>query len=229
MLLIQLRKTVETGSDFDRLYGDDVQEISKLYSESLAYIWFAAENSAGNVKSLRSVQSRLLFNAAKSFSAAVHLLRTGYVLQPGILARSSLETMNVAVYLCVKPNDLQRYEDGNLESTRCIGEVKRVLPRFGELYGELSEQFVHAGTMHALPSYSLTYKQHHPAIDANLLILRRVAWMLYVATEFVFIEHFTEHRYFKRQESGEYVYRPSANELEWLATFLAPKRLQSKD
>jgi hypothetical protein len=228
MLLMELRRTFQTASEFDSLYGDDVEEISKLYSESLAYIRFACEDSTSDEKSLRSVQSRLLLNAAKSFSAAVHLLRTGYVLQPGVLVRSALETIGVAVYLCVRPGELKRYEDGTLESTRCIGEAKGVLPWFGELYGSLSEQFVHIGRLHALPNYSFAYTKRHPAVGTNLLILRRLAWMLSVATEFIFTEHFTELRYFRRLESGKYVYLPSKTEPEWLAAFLAPEHLRSE-
>ena len=81
----------------------------------------------------------------KSFTAAFSLLRIAWRLQPFLCIRNSYEALSVVLHLFNYWEDLLNYKNGKLKSTTTSNSAKKLLPFFGQIYGQLSEEFGHIG------------------------------------------------------------------------------------
>jgi hypothetical protein len=91
---------------------------------------------------LRTCLAILLSNLLKSLTAAFALLRTGWRLQPFMCLRNAYEALGVAihlVHLVQSPESLVLYKNEKLDSTNTIASGKRLLPFFGQLWGDFSD------------------------------------------------------------------------------------------
>jgi hypothetical protein len=157
-------------------------------------------------------------NASNSFAAATAILRMGYVLQPGIIIRSILESISTVFHLLQHPSDLAAYENHTLQSPKTIAAAKKALPPFGSLYGHFSDNFAHIGHLHKSISPIAEFKERHEALEVNLGSLRIAAWLLYVTTELLFNELVSAPRYWRPVQNG-YAYDPLQEERNWMLAF----------
>jgi len=219
MLINQLRREgPRIEASFDTLCANDLAELSSLFSKANGLFFSGMAVGTKQDDDLRVACSQLLMNAANSFAAAVAVLRMGYVLQPGIILRSLLEAVSTALHLLLNPKDLQAYKSHTLQSPKTIAAAKKVLPPFGLLYGNYSDNFAHIGHLHKSLTPVREYTEKHEALGANLSMLRIAAWLLYVTAELVFNELVDRPRYWHPVEQG-YAYAPSDDEKNWMQKF----------
>lgn len=219
MLINQLRREgPRIEASFDALCANDLAELSSLCSKANGLFFSGMAVGTKQEDDLRVACSQLLMNAANSFAAAVAVLRMGYVLQPGIILRSLLEAVSTSLHLLLNPMDLHAYNSHTLQSPKTIAAAKKVLPPFGVLYGNFSDNFAHIGHLHKSITPVREYTERHEALNVNLSMLRIAAWLLYVTAELVFNELVASPRYWHPVEQG-YAYAPSEDEKAWMQGF----------
>jgi hypothetical protein len=220
MLLNQLRRDgPKIEASFDALYEEDLRRLSALLSTTSALLLSGFKVSVRSGTELNTACAELLTNASSSFCAATAILRMGYVLQPGIVIRSMLESVSTVLHLIQRPADLASYKNHTLQSPKTIVSAKKALPPFGMIYGFFSDNFAHVGRLHKSVTPLREFKAGNEAIDLNLGFLRFSAWLLYVTTELLFNDLLEAPRYWKPVDGG-FAYDPSEAERAWMAEFL---------
>lgn len=219
MLINQLgREGPRIEASFDALCAVDLVELSALLSKANGLFFSGMAVGLKQDDELRVACSQLLMNAANSFAAAVAVLRTGYVLQPGIILRSLLEAVSTSLHLMQNPKDLHAYKSNTLQSPKTIAAAKKALPPFGLLYGHFSDNFAHIGHLHKSITPIREYTSKHEALEVNLSSLRIASWLLYVTGELVFNDLVEHPRYWHPVDQG-YAYDPSDEEKAWMQNF----------
>ena len=175
------RDAAKIAQSFDAICAADLMEISGEFAATYGLVMTGVIASSQCQDDLRLACGELLSNAMNTVAAAASLLRTGYVLQPGILIRSCLEAVSVALHLVQNDQDLASYNAHTLESTRTIASAKRVLPPFGRIYQFYSREFVHIGKLHKSITKISPCMEKDEALDANLGFVRFATWLVYVA------------------------------------------------
>jgi hypothetical protein len=223
------RDSLKIAASFDRFCEKDLAEMSALFSLAYLYIGVKFMRSGSIGDEYEHIRAQLLYNAADSCTAAVDLLRSGFKLQSGMLVRNILEMISTALHLSMKPEDLDAFKEGKLDSTKTISEAKKVLPLFGHYYGFFSENFIHVAHLHWRAHPLVEYEGRDEGLITCLMFLKSSIWLLYVATEFVCFDDVVKHRYFEKLGPGKFAYRPSKEERAWLEGFLEESERVSKD
>jgi len=225
MVLNQLRREgPKIAESFDNAFDAQLREISEEFAKTFALLSFGYKNCVGKKdERLRCVCAELLVNAAYTLMGALELLRHGFRLQPGILIRSEIETICVALSLFSKPGLLKEYEKGELDSTKMVGPAKKVLPFLGHLYGHFSEEFAHLGRLHRMLHSWDVFSPDDQAGVVNLRFIKLGLNLLMISAELVFPNFTTIHRYWKELAPQTYAYNPSHEERKWQETFLEIK------
>ena len=205
---------------FDELCESDIKELSHLQSQAATLILAGMAKATKAGDRLRITCGQLLMNALNSFTAAVHVLRGGFVLQPPILLRSLLERLAVIIHLMMKPNDLADLNSGKLLSTKAVATASKAISGFGRLYGEFTNEFAHSSSIDLCLQPLSEYKALSEPLKVNLAYLRGSLWLFYVTVELTFHDVVPETRYWKRKGHGTLCYNPSTEEQEWLRKFL---------
>lgn len=226
MLINQISRDAEKISkSFDALHGAELEKMSGLFAHCSAIVTSGLIKADLDQDDLRKACAELLFNSLNSMVAAAYMLRGGFVLQPGPVIRSAIESMAVALHLMQFSEDLQKHREHKFESTRAISSAKRVFPPFGQMYGLLSREFTHVGSLHKQLTPIREYIGSEESLQLNIQFLTSGIWMCYVSCELVFLDTVSQPRYWREmpdQVAGKtaYSYEPSAEEKAWMADFL---------
>jgi len=221
MLANQMRRdTLKIQDSFDAHWDSELTKIDEEYSKacSLIYAALTTDYYKGDSRFLRSAE--LLSNAANTFIAAIHLLRSGFVLQPGILLRTIVESVATAVHLCTDEKALEKYETGKLDSGYAVKSARTVFPLIAKLYGYYSNNFAHIGELHKTFTGLTPYTEGDVRVNANISMLKYCVLVLYMTSELLFPQFVVAHRYWKPLNPEGFHYAPDEDELKWLATFI---------
>jgi hypothetical protein len=167
----------------------------------------------------------LLYHTSLGLSAATQLLRLGYPLSVGVIARNVLEMIATVLHLHTCPDDLKKFRDGRFESTKAIPSAKKVFPWFGELYGLLSNEFVHVGEQcNEMQTFRPYKSRNDEPLGHGLTILKIEVWMFYVTVERTFYGFVKQPRYWVKKPSDiedEHIlqYAPTSEETGWAQNF----------
>ena len=222
MLANRVEREAEfVAKDFDALCREHVKDIDEVYSTVAGLTHFGMMQADLHGDDLRKNLSVLLSNALKSFTAGFALLRTGWRLQPYLCIRNSYEGLSVAVHLITKPEDLERFKEDKLESTSTFKSAKRLLPIFGQIYGNLSEQFAHIGRPFRYVQQANKYTESEADLWGCLSQLALVVWFLYWVVELAFYDWVPNHRFWKKVGENAYEFSPTAESAAWKTRLLA--------
>jgi hypothetical protein len=209
----------KVAASFDLAIGDDLIHVSDLVGKTygiLAPRFLQADFFDPN---RGPTCARLLNTAMTTFLGCIHLARGGYRLQCMSLSRGILETVSTVINLMMEPDATEAFHAGKLQSTKSIGIAKKVIPDFGRIYGEFSNEYVHIGSLHTDLNQTTPYKKEDEALDAIRPMLRMMSWLLFITAELAFVEDIGHTRYWKivgqRENGNEVVYSPSDAELKW--------------
>lgn len=219
VLINQLRRDApKIEASFDAACDEEIREISELFSLTVGVLIASLRLASRQNDELRLAAGPLLSNASNSLAAAAAVLRAGYVLQPGILIRSLLETVSTVLHLIQVPGGLGELRSGRLKSTRTLAAAKTALPPIGALYGYFSENFAHIGDLHkGLPRVG-EFERGDEALEVNLGFLRIGTWLLYTTTELLYFDLVPQPRYWV-SASGGFTFDPSDDERKWMDSF----------
>jgi hypothetical protein len=233
--LLEIRTTVlinqitrdadRIAKSFDNLHGEDLRAISKQFAHCFGLLTTGMIQATQEEDELRIACGELLSNSLNSIAASAYLLRGGFVLQPGLVIRSSIESLAVVLHLIQFQNDLKLHRTHTFESTRAIASAKRVFPPFGRIYGLLSNEFTHIGKLHKQITPIREYTQGYEPLELNMQFIRSAVWMCYVTCELAFLEAVATPRYWEEvpapsARQAAYAYNPSPKEKAWMDTFL---------
>jgi hypothetical protein len=181
VLVNQISRDAERiAKSFDKLHSRDMEGISEQFSLCYATLTSGLLNAAQDDDELRVACGELLSNALNSMAAASYLVRGGFVLQPGGVVRSCVETLAVVLHLMQFQSEVGSYRSDKFNSTRTIASAKRVFPPFGRLYGLLSEQFAHTGKLHKQLTPIREYEASYEPLAINMRFIATGVWMCYV-------------------------------------------------
>lgn len=213
------REGPRIAASFDELTRGDIAECSELFSFAQARLFRHLPKVEDN--GFEATSARLLFSAANSYVAAVEVGRRGYARQHGALSRMVVETIATVLAIAVNAAALEKFHAGKLESTKCIGMAKAVLPFIGGLYGMLSNNFVHIGTAHAEFEGPKAYWKGDERLGFIVTSSKMMALLLDISTELIFAQDQTQFRYWKKEGQG-WRFSPSDEVMSWMEAY-APK------
>ncbi|WP_024834014.1 hypothetical protein [Ruminiclostridium josui] len=213
------RDSVNVAKSFDKLCGAQMKKISELYSRSIYYIGDGFVRAAKNSDDVGVECGKLLMNAMQTITASVELLRNGYILQPGMLLRSIIETFSLISYILLEPNAFNEFKGGRIDINSTIKYGKKVLPPLGEFQGLLSNNFVHISHLHSEYNIITVYDEMTEPLDLNLGIIKNAVWMLYVITELVYYNYFDKHLFWDKKNKYEYIFKGREGADAWMKDF----------
>lgn len=213
------RDSPKIAASFDLAIGNDLNKVSELVGQAFGILAPRFLKSDFFDQNRGPTCARLLNTAMITFLGCIHLARGGYRLQCLSLGRSILETVSTVINLMMEPGATEAFHAGKLQSTKSIGVAKKVIPEFGRIYGEFSNEYVHIGGMHSNLNPITAYKKDDEDLNVIRLNMRMMSWLLFIAAELAFVEELEHTRYWKivgrREECNEVVYSPSDEELKW--------------
>ncbi len=122
------RDSVNVAKSFDKLCEAQMKKISELYSKSVYYIGDGFVRSVENSDEIGVECGKLLMNAMQTITASVELLRNGYILQPGMLLRSIVETFSLISYILLESTAFNEFKGGKIDINSTIKYGKKVFP-----------------------------------------------------------------------------------------------------
>lgn len=219
------REGPRIAASFDELTRADVAECSELFSFAQARLFRHLPKVEDN--GFEATSARLLFSATNSYIAAIEVGRRGYARQHGALSRMVVETIATVLAIAVNEHALEKFHAGKLESTKCIGMAKAVIPFIGSLYGMLSNNFVHVSTGHAEFEGPKVYTKGDERLGFIVTSSKVMALLLDISTELIFAHDQREFRYWKKEDKG-WLFSPSDEVMAWMDAY-APMSGPSSD
>lgn len=166
----------------------------------------------------KATAARLLYNAANSCVASIQVARNGYPRQYGAVARMLIEALAIVIVLAIKEGALEDFHSGKLDSNKCVGWSKAVLPPMAKYWGMLSNDFVHIGPAHATFDGPVRYTDNDPSLQFLVNSIKGNIWLLYVVTDLVVSDEANAHRFWRRK-GQEAWFEPSSETQKWTEEF----------
>jgi hypothetical protein len=198
VLLNQLQRDCpKIAISFDEFLKDDLEKVSELVASTFTILMPHILGRDLSDEARSATCARLLNTAMTTFIGCIHLARGGFRLQYATLSRSVIETICTVLHLMVSPNALRDFHARKLKSSKSINVAKQVIPIFGNIWGLLSNQFVHITTLHSKLEPLTSYKDGDEDLAFIRLNIKTLAWLLFVSTELTFVEMVARPRYWK--------------------------------
>jgi len=216
MLTNQLQRDgPKIARSFDKILSKQLSEASRLVGLTTGLLskHLFAPDDLGS----RATTARLIASAINSYIASIEVARHGFPLQHGAISRSIVEVLASVIVIVTDGTALEKFHAGKLPSTKCIGQAKKSLPLIGPLWGFLSNEFVHVGSLHATLELPAPYTTADERLEflSNSILLN--SWLIYVVTELVFHDE-VWCVYWKSDEQGV-TFSPTDEGNEWLDRF----------
>lgn len=215
------------AATFDGLARGPIRECSEVMS--MAQVMLIKHLPEIEDNGSRATCARLLFSAAHSYVAAIEVARKGYPREFGALMRLIVETIATVLTIAIDGGPtLEKFHQGKLETTRCIGTAKKALPFIGRLNGELSNNFVHIGELKNSIDGATPYKIGDQRLDFVITMMKFMALLLDIVTEVIFSDDIENHRYWKKEGKG-WKFEPTKETQEWMEKFAPQTKVQPPD
>ena len=185
MLIKQLQRDgPKVARSFDGLARRDIVECSRIFARcSARLIPFMPQPDETGFK---ETAARLLFSALNAYVASIEVARHGYPRQYGASARLVVETIAVVLDIATVADSLEKFHKGKLKSTKSMQSAKKCLPMLGEIYGLLSNDFVHIGRGHATLEGPSLYNPGDQALRFVTMTSRALVVFIDVVADLIF-------------------------------------------
>ncbi len=150
----------------------------------------------------------LLWQACNTMMAALQLIRQGYPLEPQFLMRTALESTALAIGFHINEKAYRDYIDGKLDGKGSIKFAKKIIPEFGQIWGNLSA-VTHPSKRTTGNNYSpdstviigggYTDKLSHRTLF-NFALLNYMLLNIWKGAEYVFYDFDPKHYFWQRNE-----------------------------
>lgn len=210
------RDSKRIAETFDVLCDSEMKILNELYSKCICRISDGFLRATVNKDEFAMECGKLLMNATKTIQASVELLRTGYILQPSMLIRSTVEVFSLIAYMKIKPQGYNEFKNGEVNINKTIAYGKEIVPLLGLFQGLLSNNFVHISDLHTEFNNINEYTEMDGPLELNLNIIHTAIWLTDTISELIFYEYFEEHEFWKHKSGREYEYKFDENNLKWM-------------
>lgn len=218
MLLNQLhRDGPRVAKSFDSLAGDHLVVCSAIFGRVQGLLIRHLPRLEDN--GFKATATRLLSNAANSYVASIELARHGYPRQYGAVARMFIEALATVIALAIKEGALDKFHSGTLDSAKCISLAKPVLPMIGQIWGLLSNSFVHIGKRHSVLEPPSVYTADDEALSFIITSMRGSALLLYIVADLIVSDENGAPGFWKREDQ-KVSFDPEPELSQWMAGFL---------
>lgn len=217
MLVKQLhRDGPRVAKSFDLLARKDISECSAVFARQTAMLlrYLHGVDDDG----FHATAARLLFSALNSYTASVEVARHGYPRQYGATARMVVETLATVLAITTEPASLKKFNEGKLDSTKCFPAAKKCLPMIGQLYGMLSNDFVHIGRGHAVFQGPSLYKPADESLQFIISCMRALILLTDIVVDLIFGTDSGSTLYW-RQEGKGWIFDPEPTTRNWMNEF----------
>lgn len=203
-------------------HRSELLEVSGLFARAHFLSLSGFIKAARSGDQLFSTLTALVHNAGGSVAAAASLICQGFRLQPIGVLRNCLENLGVASHLFLRPDELPRFQSGDLDSPKTIGSLKKLVPPMGGLYGLYSETFAHIGPLYGRIELPKRPAEDDQALPLNMAALRVGTWAFYVIAELLSVAHLgnNDAQYWRPVGNGVYAYDPAQPTRDAMAKFL---------
>jgi hypothetical protein len=215
------REAQSIAKGFDDMCRAHVSDIEEIYGSVSVLLLAGSKNAENNNDRIRLTLFRVLTNALKSFTAAFSLLRTGWRLQPYQCIRNCMEALSVVLHLFTHAEDLEKFERDELDSTKTFKAAKELMPPFGKVYGDLSNDFTHVGRPFRFVQKGIPYTQDESDLWHCLGVLMSVLWLMYQVTELIFLDSAEKPQFWKQVGENKYQLEPSEEARAWQAKLVS--------
>ncbi len=213
------RDSGKIAKSFDKLCNEELIEISELFSRSAYMVGDGLVRAVHDDNEIKITSSKLLMNALITIQASVELLRKGYILQPGMLLRSTVEAVSTVAYFLIEEDGYIKYKDGKLNVNKTIKYGKQVIPPLGYIQGFLSNKFVHIDNLHSENNTVTEYNEMIEPLRINLGLIKASTWLVYVVSELTFYDYFNEHIFWSKIAENGYKFEITPKEKIWMNNF----------
>ena len=200
------RESKIAAKSFNRLCKNEITQMNNAFSTSVYIIGNGFKRAVDAEDDICVECGKLLMNACNTIQASFEILRAGYILQPGMLLRSVIETFSVISYVITVSTGYQQLIDGEIDGNKTIKYGKKVIPTLGKLHGLLSNNFVHTSKLHSDFNIILEYKEMTEPLRINLDMIKAAIWHIEVISELVYFHYFEGHEYWKRLGENQYAF-----------------------
>ena len=214
------REARVVAQSFDAISGEAVAHLEVMYGRVAALLYVGLKSAKASGNELRHTCAIVLTNALKSLTGAFTLLRTGWRLQPYLCLRNGMEATSVVIHLLQRPDDLEKFKEGQLESPKTLKSAKAAIPPIGQMYGILSEEFVHVGKPFLHVQKGNVYTESEWEMWQCLASVSGFAFMLFLVTELMFIEEVAEPQCWARGSAGGFTQQWSVEIKAWREAFV---------
>ena len=153
-----LDSRVKTISEFKESYKQELMDLENeinlinefyllLFSKKPEYCF--QEKSEFLILILRSVDYLI---------SAISLVEQRAMFEAGNIVRLCIETSSIAIHINSDSEIFKKYKQNKYKSTSAINYAKKHIEITGELWGSLSEIFVHPNTFHGIVSQQIDNK-----------------------------------------------------------------------
>jgi hypothetical protein len=203
------RECHKIAESFDSIFEEEFKQMSSDISEILPLIFLGYKESNIDKNELLITLGDLLRNSVYTLISSVQILRNGFVLQSGILLRSTVEMCATVVHLLSEPNLLEKFLKDEIKSTKSISAADKIIPLFGRVWGVLSQKHIHINSLHTewFPNKIFSTKDELP-VSVTLDMIGVISMILRITTELAYFKYVDEHIYWEYQGENKFLFIP---------------------
>jgi len=209
--VIEVVKTIKTPitERIDSLFQKEIEEMCAdiEYSfEKLSEVIDAKDSTNTDFYS-----AVMLWTFQNTLISAISLIRQGYLIEPMMLLRNSVEGFSVAYSIQKDENLLKKFQENpkKFPSTNQVTFISKDFPLIGKLYGLLSN-FTHASEFHSVPSIAKQPLKIGPGISTEenkyfkieIIMLKQIIYILSSIIEYSYAKNSIPKRFWTIDEDG---------------------------
>jgi len=173
-------------SDFDNHYCEALNDLERDISKTTdLYSLFLSKNPKYCL--IEKIEYLILILRSLDYLiSATYLARQHAIIETGNILRLCIETSSMAIHINSDIEIFKNYKQNNYKSTSALSYAKKHIKVVGEIWGALSNMFVHPNTYHGIISQrvgetivetgelNLGAKENNEFQDRKILLLLRI-------------------------------------------------------
>lgn len=145
----------ELHKKFDDNHKSEIRELAEYVSKIYVILGRVLNCAAqSKITDVEFAITMLLWRGVNSIIASFELIRSGYGIEPLVVARNALETCTTAIDFYKNPKKFEVFQKKKYKSSKSIDEAKKVIPAIGKFYGALTNFYSHISLFSSYPLYN---------------------------------------------------------------------------
>lgn len=206
-------KTIpELHKRFDDSHKNEIKELNEYVSKIFATLTrIFSYPDQNKINEIQFASAMLLWRGVNTIIASFELIRSGYGIEPLVVARNALETCTSAIDFYKNPNKYEDFKKLKYKSSESIGEGKKVIPIIGVFYGLLTKFFSHVSLVSSFPLHykddtgrvilttgGIYGKNNEYYLNMNLALISLLLSIYLASAEFIFLKFCEKSEFWRR-------------------------------